>query len=235
MAEDAQLESFEGMVSRYVGDLLAFQPAGPYYLGGHSYGAAVAFEMAQQLQRGGHQVALLAILDYTPVADYYKVKLTPQLIVRYVRNLPYWAAGFYRRGGNGMLFSAKRKLEKVLAALANGAPLLESSNGVEVEDVLADRKQAAPEFLAFMQHQVDLVQKHVFAPYPGRITLFRARAQPLFCSFDPEMNWGALALGGVDVREVAGAHHTMLSGPYVERLAAELQCCLDETQAIRKA
>ena len=39
------------------------QPIGPFYLGGHSYGAMVAYEMALQLVKQGHEIGLLAIID----------------------------------------------------------------------------------------------------------------------------------------------------------------------------
>lgn len=58
----------ETMAATYVEAVQAMQPTGPYYLGGHSLGGWVAFEMAQQLQRQGEQVALVAILD-TPAPD----------------------------------------------------------------------------------------------------------------------------------------------------------------------
>ncbi len=41
----------------------AVRPSGPYYLAGHSFGAVVAFEMAQQLRAAGEQVELLVVLD----------------------------------------------------------------------------------------------------------------------------------------------------------------------------
>ncbi|NJK48665.1 amino acid adenylation domain-containing protein [Candidatus Gracilibacteria bacterium] len=47
----------------YIKAIQTVQPQGPYFLGGHSFGAKVAFEMAQQLRSSGHEVALLAILD----------------------------------------------------------------------------------------------------------------------------------------------------------------------------
>ena len=47
----------------YIEALQTVQPQGPYQLGSHSFGGLVAFEMAQQLQKQGHEVALLAILD----------------------------------------------------------------------------------------------------------------------------------------------------------------------------
>lgn len=43
--------------------LLAIQPEGPYVLGGHCFGAVVAYEMARQLQAMGRTVRLLVIVD----------------------------------------------------------------------------------------------------------------------------------------------------------------------------
>jgi thioesterase domain-containing protein len=39
------------------------QKKGPYYIGGHSFGGLVAFEIAQQLIKNGEHVNFLAILD----------------------------------------------------------------------------------------------------------------------------------------------------------------------------
>jgi thioesterase domain-containing protein len=41
----------------------ARQPIGPYRLGGYSYGAFVAFEMACMLEAAGEEVALLVVID----------------------------------------------------------------------------------------------------------------------------------------------------------------------------
>jgi amino acid adenylation domain-containing protein len=53
----------EDIATYYIKAIQTVQPEGPYYLGGHSFGGQVAFEMAQQLHSLGHQVALVAILD----------------------------------------------------------------------------------------------------------------------------------------------------------------------------
>ena len=42
-------------------DILAAQPDGPYLIGGHSYGGAVAMEVALLLEAWGHDVALLIV------------------------------------------------------------------------------------------------------------------------------------------------------------------------------
>ncbi len=63
-----------------------------------------------------------------------------------------------------------------------------------------------------------LLETHVramtsYAPqvYDGRITLFRVRRQTiseaLFGSIDPKLGWEDLAIGGVEVKTVAGSHH----------------------------
>jgi thioesterase domain-containing protein len=39
----------------------------------------------------------------------------------------------------------------------------------------------------------------------------------------PDKGWSDLAQGGVDLREFAGSHHTLLREPYVTGLAQQLQ------------
>jgi thioesterase domain-containing protein len=48
---------------RNVSAVRAVQPAGPYVLGGYSYGGIVAFEMACRLRSLGEEVALLVVID----------------------------------------------------------------------------------------------------------------------------------------------------------------------------
>jgi amino acid adenylation domain-containing protein len=57
----------EDVAAQLVADLLAVKPHGPYHLGGYSYGAVVAFEMARQLQNHGHEVGLVFLLDPAPI------------------------------------------------------------------------------------------------------------------------------------------------------------------------
>src|SRR5262249_7592406 len=47
----------------YVAQLREIQPVGPYFLGGWSFGGALAFEMARRLVADGEEVALLALFD----------------------------------------------------------------------------------------------------------------------------------------------------------------------------
>ena len=69
-------------------------------------------------------------------------------------------------------------------------------------------------------------------PYPGRITLFKAAEEAAGYGPDPEMGWGGLALGGVEVFEVPGDHMSILDQPRVAELADRLRGCLEVTQKI---
>jgi len=55
--------TIEEMAASYVREIRALQPAGPYILGGSSYGAIIAFEIAQQLRALGGEVPILALFD----------------------------------------------------------------------------------------------------------------------------------------------------------------------------
>jgi aspartate racemase len=54
----------QNMAHNYVEAIRSQQPRGPYHLGGHSIGALIALEMAQQLHALGEQVPLVAVLDH---------------------------------------------------------------------------------------------------------------------------------------------------------------------------
>lgn len=58
--------SVRQIARRNVAEIRTVHPDGPYLLAGHSFGAVVAFEMAQQLRDAGAEVALLACLDSFP-------------------------------------------------------------------------------------------------------------------------------------------------------------------------
>lgn len=62
--------TLEMYASAYVEAMRVVQPTGPYYLGGHSFGAQMAFVVAQQLIDDGQEVGLLALID--DEADLFK-------------------------------------------------------------------------------------------------------------------------------------------------------------------
>ena len=55
--------SVEQMAAEYLREVKAYQPEGPYYLCGYSFGGLVAFEMARQLRESGDTLGLVGIFD----------------------------------------------------------------------------------------------------------------------------------------------------------------------------
>lgn len=53
--------SHHRLARRNAEDILRVQPEGPYLLGGHSYGGAVAVEIALLLEAWGHDVGLVVV------------------------------------------------------------------------------------------------------------------------------------------------------------------------------
>jgi thioesterase domain-containing protein len=63
---DDEYRSIEQLAHRYVEEMKAIQPEGPYDLLGWSLGGVLAHAMAVELQRGGDAVATLALMDSYP-------------------------------------------------------------------------------------------------------------------------------------------------------------------------
>ncbi|MGW4771331.1 amino acid adenylation domain-containing protein [Nocardia sp. NPDC004278] len=68
--DDYHPGSIEEIVRRYVAEIRAVQPQGPYRVLGWSLGGKLAHAVATQLQADGAQVELLAILDAYPGGDF---------------------------------------------------------------------------------------------------------------------------------------------------------------------
>ncbi|WUI70060.1 amino acid adenylation domain-containing protein [Nocardia sp. NBC_00403] len=69
-SDEALPDSIDDWARRYVKEVRAVQPEGPYHLLGWSLGGVLAHAMAVQLQSEGQQVALLAMMDSHLVATH---------------------------------------------------------------------------------------------------------------------------------------------------------------------
>ncbi len=58
--------SFAAMIADYTEQILAVQPTGPFQLAGHSLGGPIAQAIGAQLQRRGHEVPLVVLMDAVP-------------------------------------------------------------------------------------------------------------------------------------------------------------------------
>ncbi|OLD55650.1 MAG: hypothetical protein AUI64_03230 [Acidobacteria bacterium 13_1_40CM_2_64_6] len=225
--------SIEVRAARYVEEILTVAPHGPYRLAGYSSGGILAFEMARQLTAEGHQVALLAIFDQCPLEQApATIAAGPRFVVEFLRNLPYWFFDDFLPSDRGEMFG--RLQSKVRLAVNKRrrrfARADEGTRAADIRDVLG-MWQFPEGATAFLEAEYHALTHYVPKVYPGRITLFRARAGPLFRVYRSDMGWSDLAAGGVDIRSVPGSHSTMLTDPHVRVIAEHLTACLAESAA----
>jgi amino acid adenylation domain-containing protein len=222
---EAPLPRIEDLAARYAAEILLAQPAGPYYLGGYSLGALIAQETAQQLLRQGHRVALLAALDEGPASGRDTLLSRPTALLHFLANLPRWLADeLSQRGPAALARDGLRKLRVWGRRLSRRArPPADLEEVVDVSACsLASRAAMAARYQAY--------RAYTPRPYPGRVTLFRARVQPLLGCHRPDLGWGEMARGGGEVHVVPGNHATMLREPGVRALAASLSAALERAR-----
>jgi amino acid adenylation domain-containing protein len=227
-AAEAPSTRAEEMAACYVRELRGVRPRGPYHLGGYSFGGLVAFEMARQLAESGERVGLVAILDEpAPHATRaWRWGLGPA--ARFLANLPGWLGDYLTHyppwqvvvDGGRAVRRAWKRAAGLVGRLGGRRPapagLAEAYQGVEVPEEMRGIWEA--NFRAEMDYRPGL--------YGGRVTLLRARVQPLLGPHEPTLGWEALARGGVDIRRVPGNHITLLKEPHLKALAQELLAAL---------
>jgi amino acid adenylation domain-containing protein len=215
----------EAMAAEYVAALRAFQPAGPYYIGGWSMGGVIAFEMARQLIEQQQKVALLALID--PEAPSGK-----SVEYKWVVLLGSFATDLgipleMLRASWDAIFTLPpmQQLNKVWAE-ARKLKL------VPPDMTLADFRKLFDAFKTNAQ----MMRNYPGGPYAGRITLFRAEKPVEYIGkyapddyrtdTDLSKGWEKWAAGGVDIHTVSGQHYTMMKEPHVKNLADELNICI---------
>jgi amino acid adenylation domain-containing protein len=211
--EQSPLTRIEDMAAYYIDALRAVQPNGPYFLGGWSFGGLVAFEMAQQLQKSGQKVALLAVLDTSAPVSKNKpsfwggLKFLMTTGARYI--WPYFMDYFY-------LIADTNKLQSKLISQESKKRILKELRSKSILRVFQANSQAALSYVP----QV----------YPSKITLLKNSEQSIIANQDPSMGWGDLAGGGVEIYNIPGNHLTMLKKPHVQVLSEHLRTCIENAQ-----
>jgi len=212
--ESQPLRTIEEMAACYVSEMRSVQPHGPYFLGGYCLGGTIAYEMAQILRREGEEAPLVAMLDTYNYSLALKVSFRSFLL----QKAKFHLANMSHLRSRDMLQYLREKMRLgfggELANLKTSMPGSSRADGVS-------RATSGPE--AEVQAINDYAAEHYDPlPYLGQVTLFKPRFNYKFYP-DPSMGWGDLALGGLDIVEVAVNPHSMLLEPHVKVLAAQLK------------
>ncbi len=223
---ETPLTTVEEMAAHYVDAVRQLFPRGPYLLAGHSLGAAVALEMSQRLIAAGDRVAFLGLFDHPgpKLKLGWRDRIGYQM--SYLSSLP--AAerpGHVWRGfaARAHLPAISHRVSSSIARIKRRAPTIDAR---PTSTLLPPAPAPASSRPDLFEHNLHALLRYEVKPYPGRVTLFRARHGSPRIHSDPRGGWGDVALGGVDVIEVPGTHNGMLEQPHVTTLGEAISHCI---------
>lgn len=211
----------EEMAAHYVKEICEFQPRGPYYLGGASFGGIVAFEMAQQLRAKGETVALLALFD-THAPGYPKAAPKKSAWHNQLDHLSFrislhwenlkatpdgerfayvWSK--IKKWSNGRVVRMKRWRDRTFR---------------RVEEVFWPKEIRQTRQAGHIAYA-----NYVGRKYPGSVVLFRATVQPKEIQPHPTLGWQDYIEGELEVRDTEGHHGSIIRDPRARILATQLK------------
>ena len=213
----------EDIAAHYLSEIRTVQSEGPYFLGGHSIGGLIAFEMAQQLQRQGQEVALLALLDPGSPKDVSKI--TSSL----------YATVCHHRQSLSMLslkeklrYIAKRGKQRVRRRTSMVACKIYHFLGV----LLPPRLQTFyMDQLVYGVYYPRAKARYVAKPYRGWVVYFKSEVD----TRERVVGWQELISGQLEIQKVPGDHLSMLMQPHVSFLGDKLKACLSKAQTVTHA
>ncbi|HEV8395077.1 MAG TPA: thiamine pyrophosphate-requiring protein [Vicinamibacterales bacterium] len=208
--------SIEDVATAYLAEIRQVQPEGPYNLLGACMGAAVAYEMAQQLHAAGEPVGLLALLEPRAPSRPFR-RAVPQ-----TRTLQFFTTRVRRYINRLARLNSRQRVEflrerfQVLMDVIVQRDLFRGNRGA---------------FNTERLRQVNLAALHRYQPrvYPGPVVLLLAEGRNVASGEDPRLGWSRIAGGGLTTHSVPGDNSgLMLRRPNVEALARLVKACLDE-------
>ena len=162
--------SVQAIVRRAASDIRVIQPRGPYLLGGYSFGAMVAFEVACLLAGEGDDVAALVAMD-VPVAGEVRGPTRTARVQRRARELDASTRGTgWRRGPH---------LAAAAAGVLIGSAFAHAGRRYEVVTAGIVPRSGAAQYDVFYRYSIHLLRRYRSdSVFPGGVTVLRAAENP---------------------------------------------------------
>jgi amino acid adenylation domain-containing protein/non-ribosomal peptide synthase protein (TIGR01720 family) len=233
---EVPLDRIEEMAALYIDAIRRIDPDGPYLIGGHSFGALVAYEMMHQLQRENSSVSRLVILDCMPpvFAKLPEIEDGPASYTELIEA----AAAMIERFTSSDLLLSRERLERLTpdaqvshfldrlreirfipggagGAYVHGLLRVLRANGVALSRYAPCTKRAAPITLIRAAHPKP-------EDYPSQSSQYLD---------DLAYGWGRICPNDVEAFTTPGDHITMLTRPHVGFLAQQLRSCFAKAES----
>lgn len=222
----------EEMADRYFAVIRKVQPHGPYFLGGYSFGALIAYELALRCERAGEPVGMLALVDEAAPVDGHRPGLGTFLKLFVGESGRNFARHFqdYAFLARRDAPAARRRdaLSRVLHRSALAALVPPDTWSFTLGQASVDR-------LAFLLvEHMRATYAYAPGPFAGAATVFTSDwTRDTFGADRPEratLGWNRLVRGPLDVRHCAGDHLGMLRDPHAQVLARQLRAAMESRE-----
>ncbi len=206
----------EDMAAHYLREIRAFQPHGPYFLLGASFGGLVLYEMAQQLLAQRQEVAFLGLLNTNCPVYSWRKRLTCHL------------GHLKQRGVRTYSLDLTRALKRRLKLSSPAEKSTESQT--EVKDVVQEPHDAALVRTVTAILEAEQNYRPANRRYSGKITFFWADDAPR--DFEDNRSAWTKVAADCEIHIVPGTHTKMREEPHVQKLVEKLKPCLEKAQAL---
>jgi thioesterase domain-containing protein len=232
------LVQVEVMAARYLDAVRLVQTEGPYLFCGLSFGGIVALEMAQQLYRREGEKAVLVLFDSIlptsnpqPLDEHPFYTIARQIESSNVEDAAVW--GELARAIAMLLHLFQLELPISASEMERRSPEERVTALMEVMRIanllppdIGGRD--IPRYLGILQANLQAARNYVPKQYPGSAILVKASAGHSPDLEDPQLTWGKLITGGLEIYEVPGNHMSLMTKqnikpivdcllPYLER------------------
>jgi acyl transferase domain-containing protein/thioesterase domain-containing protein len=218
----------EDMAAVLVRKVREIQPTGPYLMGGWCMDGVLAFETARQLLAQDETVALLVLFDARnpkPIAS----PRTPNSHSSERRRVMKRIRHHHFRNLLGMTMSGR--LDYLHRRLQTGAMMLKLI-GWELSYKLrlyaTDNFKGLPRIFNSMEYVA--IRHYLPQTYSGPVLLVQSNPLLEALSMDPQMGWGDVVQGGLEIYSASGGHQGIFKEPHVGPLADKLSACVSRTQ-----
>jgi thioesterase domain-containing protein len=230
--EEKRHFTFMEKAQYYMKLIQTVQNKGPFLLLGYSYGGNMAFEMALQFEKQGHQVLFLGLIDSFPPISYQNIAIEDTKLLASIWQMIGLMFDKKQRSWFNELKQIKphKRLDYVVKKL------LSDASGIAIPDDFLNSSLLKVAMNNFRELH-DYIPQEI---YPGKITYFWAEQkipQSLIRLLNYQIpddllgdGWSHFSSQAIENHYVPGHHFTLFNKANFPRLARIIQQCLVQSQ-----
>lgn len=219
LIEKLQKQSLEAIAEQMVKMIQERRPKGPYMLAGWCAHGVLAYEVAQQLQAQGQEVALVLMLETVNPVRFKQYSGWRRIVARY--QLKFHLLRF-ERAYLWHLDKAQRR-DYVAGRISQKLSRLRHS----VRRFLGRTESTT-------QGPLDVLylaaSKYYPKPYRGRVVLIRSQERSIGFLHQLDLGWTDVLGEELEICETPGTHYTIYMEPHVEALAQKMDAYLRKAE-----